>query len=164
MRPPFAISKLSIKRDNSRTRPVYTVQGHFVEGATGLVVPDSPMWDGALSYDLEKECGTDLRYRGVKGSQLDDVLQTGSDIPGMAKGGHIFAAYSIEKASEYGRTRGVISVGTPLQDDLCIIIYHADALEMAEVPGAIEGKDYEHIFLKEPLEALVGCVMLKPKK
>lgn len=151
---------ITVMLDDSRPKPVYIVQGNFVEDIGGLAIPSSRMWGGFLCNHLEKEHGTWFMYRGVRGDQLDDVLRTGSDISGMAKGGHIFAAYSIKKASQYGRVIRILD--QPLQNEVCVILYRSDGLEMADVPGTIEGKDYEHVFVKEPLEALVGCVMLKP--
>ncbi len=146
-----------LQKDTSRNKPVYIYEDTLFWGGSGLTLDGSEStlstsWLYELQAFIEDDLGGKLMYRGVKGEQLDQILESGTDIPNLKKGDKTFATRYLEKSTEYG-TSNTIS-GQPLKENLCVILYKLEGLKDVF-------NSYEVTFLKDPKEILRGALVFK---
>jgi hypothetical protein len=150
------IPGVSLERKVVDGRCLYACQGDFRSACGGLYVDGHTIWASLLQILIEKNEGRAFLWRAVRGEQLDDVLATGSDIPGAKIGTQTYATRHLTKATEYGTGRAVI-VDSDLEDDVCVMMYDQTGLKSNEA-------NYEVTFLAEPKDCLKGVLMLRPIK
>lgn len=143
-----------LKKDSSGDKPIYTYEDVLFRGLCGLLREGSKgtMWLYGLQVHIERDLGANLMYRCVRGDQLEQVMKTGTDIPGLKKGDNIFATSYLEKSTEYGTPD--LMDGQPLDRDLCVILYEKSGLKD-------KFNSYECIFLEDPKEILMGALIFR---
>lgn len=159
-------SKIPLIKNTSRIKPVFTLQGRFYYGIDRYELKIEDMSLDSLGSQLNDELGEELLFRGVFGNRLEQVLATGHDIPGIKKGDTTYATSCINQAFLYISSGDMFMrySGVPnnqLTNDATIMLYSPKLLKA--VFPQIEACTMFR-FLEDPIDALKGVLLLKPRK